>query len=190
MNTSLLFEHGQSFWLDNLTRRMIADGELARRVAEQKLCGVTSNPAIFHKAITHGHDYDEGIRQAALLGLSPAKIYEQLTTDDVRHACDILRPVYDQTSGADGFVSLEVSPHLAFDATESIAEARRFHTAVGRPNLFIKIPGTTAGVPAVEQLLFEGINVNITLLFSIEHYQAVALAYMGHWSAAWRPICP
>lgn len=178
MNTSLLFEHGQSFWLDNLTRRMIADGELARRVAEQNLCGVTSNPSIFHKAITRGHDYDEGIRQAALLGLSPAKIYEQLTTDDVRNACDILRPVYDQTSGADGFVSLEVSPHLAYDATESVAEARRFHTAVGRPNLFIKIPGTAAGVPAVEQLLFEGINVNITLLFSIENYRAVALAHM------------
>lgn len=173
-----LLSHGQSCWMDDLTRRMIADGELARRVSEDNLRGITSNPAIFEKAITHGREYDEDIARLASTGVSPDSIYEELVTTDVRDACDILRPVYDRTGGEDGYVSLEVSPHLAHDTRASIEEARRLWARVGRPNLFIKIPGTAAGVPAVEELVFEGININITLLFSIESYEAVAQAYV------------
>lgn len=173
-----LSDHGQSFWLDNLSRHMIQKGELKRLVVESNLCGVTSNPTIFNKAISKSRDYDAHIRQLTEAGRSTHEIYEALVTTDVRDACDVLRTVYDQTNGADGFVSLEVSPHLAHDAEGSIAEAHRLHAAVNRPNLFIKIPGTASGVTAVEQLLFDGINVNITLLFSIESYEAVAYAYM------------
>ena len=178
MKLSRLVEHGQSYWLDNLTRRMIADGSLARRVKEEGLGGVTSNPAIFHKAIAKSRDYDEEIRLEALAGRSVQEIYDDLTTADVRAACDVLRPVFDGTEGVDGFVSLEVSPHLAHDTVASITEALRLHGIVDRPNLFIKIPGTAAGTPAVEELLFEGINVNVTLLFSVASYQAVADAYL------------
>src|SRR5229473_1966003 len=158
-----LAEHGQSCWLDDLSRRMIRSGELADLV-DQGVRGVTATPATFAKAIIGGREYDADIAGAATSGLDPAAIYERLATADVRDACDILRPVYDETDGLDGFVSLEVSPHLAHDTQASIGEAMRLWEAVDRPNLFIKIPGTVAGVPAVEQLLFEGINVNITLL--------------------------
>jgi transaldolase len=178
MRPARLAEYGQSYWLDNLTRGMIMDGSLARRVNEEGLGGVTSNPAIFHKAIANSDDYDEQIQLGALAGRTVREIYEDLTTTDVRAACDILRPVYDRSQGGDGFVSLEVSPHLAHDTAGSIAEARRLHGVVDRPNLFIKIPGTAAGVPVVEALLVDGINVNITLLFSVESYQAVAQAYL------------
>lgn len=173
-----LHEHGQSFWIDNLSRRMIKEGDLKRHVTEEQLCGVTSNPTIFNKAISTGRDYEEQIRQLTAAGRSTHEIYEELVTTDVRDACDVLRSVYDQSNGTDGFVSLEVSPHLAHDADESIAEAHRLHATVNRPNLFIKIPGTASGVAAVEQLVFDGINVNITLLFSIENYEAVAHAYL------------
>ncbi len=172
-----LAAHGQSCWLDDLTRRMIRNGELAELV-DQGVRGVTANPATFAKAIIGGREYDADIERAAASGLDPVAIYERLATADVRDACDILRPVYDETEGLDGFVSLEVSPHLAHDAQASIGEARRLWEAVDRPNLFIKIPGTAEGVPAIEQLLFEGININITLLFSIERYEAVARAYL------------
>jgi transaldolase len=178
VNLARLTRYGHSYWLDNLTRRMIADGSLARRVNEEGLGGVTSNPAIFHKAIASSGDYDEQIRQGVLVGRSARELYEDLTTTDVRAACDILRPVFDRTQGADGFVSLEVSPHLAHDTAGSIAEAHCLHGLVDRPNLLIKIPGTAAGVPAVEELLFDGINVNVTLLFAVESYQAVADAYL------------
>lgn len=178
MNPSLLLEHGQSYWLDNLTRRMIRDGGLARRVGEEALGGVTSNPSIFHKAVSTSRDYDDQIREETVAGRSAVEIYEALTVADVRAACDILRPAFERSGGRDGFVSLEVSPHLAHDTAGSIAEARRLHAAVVRPNLFIKIPGTAAGVHAVEQLLFEGINVNITLLFAVESYVAVAQAHL------------
>src|SRR6266851_7765100 len=172
-----LAAHGQSCWLDDLTRRMIGNGELAELV-EEGVRGVTANPATFAKAIIGGREYDADNARLAAAGLNAAAIYERLATADVRDACDILRPVYDETEGLDGFVSLEVSPHLAHDAQASIGEARRLWEAVDRPNLFIKIPGTLAGVPAIEQLLFEGININITLLFSIERYEAVARAYL------------
>src|ERR1700730_15736140 len=183
--------YGQSCWMDDLTRHMITSGELAHRVADEDLRGITSNPAIFEKAITSGGEYDSDIARLAAAGRSPAEIYEELVTTDVRDACDILRAVYDQSEGEDGYVSLEVSPHLAHDTKGSIDEARRLSAGVGRPNLFIKIPGTAAGVPAVEELIFEGINVNITLLFSIESYEAVARAYLRaleRRNAAGRPL--
>ncbi len=173
-----LIRHGQSYWLDNLTRDMIMSGELERRVSEEGLRGVTSNPNIFNKAISQSHAYDDQIREAVAAGRSAPEIYEQLVIADIRSACDILRPVYDDSEGVDGYVSLEVSPHLAHDTDGSIEEARRLCKAVDRPNVFIKIPGTPAGVSAIEQLLFEGININITLLFSIQSYEAVAEAYM------------
>jgi transketolase len=173
-----LLAQGQSCWMDDLTRGMVASGELARRVAEEGLRGITSNPAIFEKALTGGADYDDDIARAAAAGRSTAEIYEELIATDVRNACDILKPVHDQSGRADGFVSLEVSPHLAHDAQASMAEARRLWSLVDRPNLFIKIPGTPACVPAIEELLFEGININVTLLFSIASYEAVAQAYV------------
>src|SRR6266700_3302603 len=189
-NLVQLAEHGQSCWLDDLTRRMIRNGELAELV-EQGVRGVTANPATFAKAIIGGREYDADIAGAAASGLDPVAIYERLATADVRDACDILRPVYDETEGLDGFVSLEVSPYLAHDTQASIGEAKRLWEAVDRPNLFIKIPGTLAGVPAIEQLLVDGINVNITLLFSIERYEAVARAYLTalqRRAAAGKPI--
>ncbi|MEW5757301.1 MAG: transketolase [Pseudomonadota bacterium] len=173
-----LIEHGQSYWLDNLSRDKIVSGELARRVRDEGLRGVTSNPAIFHKAMSATKAYDEQLRQLAGGAARATALYHALTTRDVQMACDILRPVYEETQGRDGYVSLEVSPHLAHDADASIAEAKELAQWVGRPNLFIKIPGTRAGVSAVEQLLREGINVNITLLFGIEQYDAVAQAYL------------
>ena len=149
---------GQSCWLDDLSRRIMAEGELSRLVAEG-VRGVTANAATVAKAITSGTDYDADIKRAATEGRSAAQIYETLVTADIRKACDILRPVYDQSGGGDGFVSLEVSPHLADNTDGSIAEAKRLWAAVDRPNLFIKIPGTKPGVPAIEELLFEGVNV-------------------------------
>jgi len=179
MNPLLQLEHyGQSYWLDNLTRAMINRGDLKRRVEERGLRGVTSNPSIFKKAIAGSSDYDGQIEQLVEQGCSTQEVYEALVTTDVRDACDVLRPVYDATDGLDGYVSLEVSPHLAHDAGASIDEARRLHQRVDRPNLFIKIPGTSAGLTAIEELLFEGIPVNITLLFSIERYEAVADTYL------------
>jgi transketolase len=173
---SQLVALGQSCWLDDLSRRLLASGELARLV-EQGVRGVTSNPATFAKAIESG-DYDRDIERAAAAGRTAAEIYEELAVADIRAACDILRRVYDESDGLDGYVSLEVSPRLAHDTAASIAEARRLAARVERPNLFIKIPGTPAGLPAIEELLFEGINVNITLLFSVPRYEAVAEAYL------------
>src|SRR5699024_4994113 len=173
-----LLKFGKSYWLDNLTREMIKKGDLKHRVEEQGLRGVTSNPSIFNKAIANSEDYNAQIHALLLEGRSPAEIYEALVTTDVRDACDIFHPLYNQLESQDGFVSLEVSPHLAHDTQGSIQEARRLWQSVNRPNLFIKIPGTVEGVPAIEELLFEGININITLLFSIEHYEAVAQAYL------------
>lgn len=173
-----LAEHGQSYWLDNLTRHKILSGELHRRVQQDGLRGVTSNPAIFQKAIAGSDLYDREIEEAVAAGRTAPQIYEALTTRDVGDACDILRPVYDASEGGDGFISLEVSPHLAHDPEATRAEARRLWHAVGRPNLLIKIPGTPGGVPAIEACLYEGININITLLFSVEAYEKVAQAYI------------
>jgi transketolase len=172
----LLAAYGQSCWIDDLSRRMLRTGELADLV-EKGVSGVTANPATFGKAITESDEYDREIERGAASGRSVEQIYDELVTADIRDACDILRPVYDATNALDGYVSLEVSPHLAHDAEGSIAEGRRLSAIVDRPNLFIKIPGTLAGLAAIEQLLYEGINVNITLLFSVARYEAVAQAY-------------
>lgn len=173
-----LAEYGQSFWLDDLSRDLIQSGELARRIADQDLRGITSNPAIFANSIGNSTAYDAQLRALAAAGRTTTAIYEALTTSDVRDACDLLRPVYDATDGVDGYVSLEVSPLLARDTEASIAEGRHLATLVDRPNLMIKIPGTVEGIPAVETLLADGINVNVTLLFSVERYQAVAEAWL------------
>jgi transaldolase len=173
-----LITYGQSYWLDNLTRGMIKRGELQHRVALQGLRGVTSNPAIFHKAITGSDDYDAHIQQLVSEGCALDEIYERLVVADVQDACTILRSVYDASEGTDGFVSLEVSPHLAHDTVATMQEVRRLYHAVDRPNVMIKIPGTPAGLPAIEEMLYEGININITLLFAITDYEAVAHAYI------------
>jgi transaldolase len=172
-----LLDHGQSCWMDDLTRKMIVDGELARRIGDG-VRGITTNPAILEKATAESDAYESDIAKDKQRGLSPVEIYEELIVTDVRRACDLMRPVYDASNGEDGFVSLEVSPYLARDTEGSNAEARKYWKRVDRPNLFIKIPGTAEGVPAIEQMLFEGVNINITLLFSIESYEAVAEAYL------------
>jgi transaldolase/glucose-6-phosphate isomerase len=173
-----LLNFGQSYWLDNLTRKKIAGGELKKRVTEQGLRGITSNPSIFHKAITGSNDYDGQIKEMVAKGQTAREIYDSLTIKDVQDACDILKTVYDSSHGTDGFVSLEVSPYLARDTQGSIDEARRLHGLVNRANCLIKIPGTKEGVPAIETLLYEGININVTLLFSVPGYVEVANAYI------------
>lgn len=177
-NLVALLEYGQSYWLDNLTRNKIDSGELERRVTQEGLRGITSNPSIFFKAFTEGDEYDEAIRELAAAGKSVSEVYDTLTVRDVQDASDILRKVYDESGGIDGFVSLEVSPYLARDTEGTMAEARRLYAAVDRPNCYIKIPGTEEGIPAIEQMVYEGININVTLLFSIERYQRVAEAYV------------
>lgn len=173
-----LAEQGQSYWLDNLTRKSLRSGELARRVRDEGLLGVTSNPKTFHDSVKGDPLYAEELGLLARQGLSTQEIYERLSVGDVRDACDILRPAFDSTDGVDGYVSLEISARLAHDTEGSIEEARRLVAQVSRPNLMIKIPGTRAGVPAVEQLLYEGTNVNVTLLFSVERYAEFAQAYL------------
>lgn len=169
---------GQSVWLDYLRRDMIQSGELAARVAEG-LRGMTSNPSIFESAIGGSKDYDAALAQPAIRGKSDVDAFEAIAVEDVRSAADVFRTVYDSTDGADGFVSIEVSPKLARDTQGSLEEARRLWREVGRPNVMIKIPGTREGWPAIEKALEEGININITLLFSVEHYKAVAEAYLN-----------
>jgi transaldolase len=172
-----LIKYGQSYWLDNLTRGMITSNALHTRVTTQGLRGMTSNPSTFNKAISGSSDYDAQIARLVRDGQTVEAIYERLVVKDVRDACDILRPVYDAAEGQDGLVSLEVSPHLAYDTEGTMQEACRLWRAVDRPNVMIKIPGTSPGVPAIEQMLYEGINVNITLLFSTADYETVAQAY-------------
>jgi transaldolase len=171
---------GQSIWLDYIRRDLITSGEFQRLVEQDGVHGVTSNPTIFDKAIAAGAAYDDALR--LLLAADPASnvltLFEKLEIQDLQMAADILRPVYDQTEGADGFVSIEVSPRLAYDTAGSIAEAQRLWKAVNRPNLMVKIPSTVPGIQAVEVLIAEGININITLMFSLAHYEAVAQAYL------------
>lgn len=173
-----LIDCGQSCWLDNLTRKMIDSGELIRRTREQGVRGVTSNPNIFNEAISNSDDYDSLIKELSVKRATPEEIYEVLTIRDVQDACDQLRPIYETSHGTDGFVSLEVSPWLAHDADGTMEETRRLFEKLQRPNAFIKIPGSPACVPAIEQMIYEGININITLLFSVESYEAVADAYI------------
>ncbi len=155
---------GTSVWLDQIRRSLIEGGELQRLIDEYSLRGVTSNPAIFEKAILGSDDYDDELREMASEGLGPREIYENIAIRDVQMAADVLRPLYDQTEGIDGYVSLEVMPDLADDTEATLAQAREYWQRVDRPNVMIKIPGTEEGLPAIEQAVFEGINVNVTLL--------------------------
>ena len=170
---------GQSIWLDSLSRPLLTSGELQRLIAEDGLSGVTSNPAIFEKAMAESTDYDGAIRALALAGKGVEHIYETLVVEDIRLAADQLRPVYDRLDGRDGFVSLEVSPHLAHDTKGTLDEARKLWVAVNRPNVFIKVPATAEGLPAIRELISDGININITLLFGLPRYRQVAESYMA-----------
>jgi transaldolase len=170
---------GQSIWLDYIRRKMIDSGELKKFIDADGLKGVTSNPAIFDKAIAGSADYDADIRKMAQAGKSVQEIYQTLTVADVGSAADIFRPVHDRVDGKDGFVSLEVNPHLAHDTDGTIAEARRLWQALSRPNVLIKVPATKEGLPAIRQLISEGINVNVTLLFGLPRYKEVAEAYIS-----------
>jgi transaldolase len=171
--------YGQSIWLDFIHRGMFSSGELRQLIEEDGLRGLTSNPTIFERAIAESHDYDDAIRALVLKGHSVRDIYQTLIVEDVQHAADLFRPLYDQTEGRDGFVSLEVSPHLAYDTVNTIAEARRLWGIVDRPNVMIKVPATAEGLPAIQQLISEGINVNVTLLFGLPRYREVATAYIA-----------
>ena len=173
-----LHRFGQSPWLDHIDRELVSRGGLRRMVDRDALGGVTTNPAIFEKAVAGGKAYDEQILELAQQGLGAAEILDRLAVDDVRAACDVLAPVYMSSGGEDGFVSIEVAPALAYDAAATIAEAQRLFAAVDRPNVMIKIPGTAEGVPAAREAMRQGLNVNITLLFTVSHYEAVADAYL------------
>src|SRR5215470_2295661 len=176
----VLHGYGQAVWLDFLSRRFIDEGELQKLVDYDGLTGVTSNPSIFEKAIAHSTDYDESLKTAETADdLDVMRLYERLAIEDIRHAADVLRPVYEATQRADGYVSLEVSPYLAMDTEATIAEARRLARAVARDNVMIKVPATRPGLPAIRQLTGEGINVNITLLFSQQVYEEVVEAYLS-----------
>lgn len=170
---------GQSFWLDYIRRDLMTSGKLQQLIKNDKLKGMTSNPAIFEKAITGTKDYDEDIRNMAQQNFSVEAIYENLSIADVQKAADEFRVVYDQTNGNDGFVSLEVNPHLANDTKGTIEEARHLWKVVNRPNVMIKVPATIEGVSAFKQLIIEGININVTLLFSLERYRQIAEAYVS-----------
>ena len=169
---------GQSIWYDNIRRALLDSGEL-QALIEAGVTGITSNPSIFEKAIVGSADYDEALGDLVTEGKSAQEIYEALAVEDIQRAADLLHPVYDRTSGEDGYVSLEVSPNLAHDTEGTIAEARRLHSLLDRPNVMIKVPATAAGIPAIEALIGLAININVTLIFSRDHYDAVARAYIA-----------
>jgi len=173
-----LAQCGQSVWIDSISRQMLRSGTLKRLIDEDGITGVTANPTIFEKAITQSHDYDDTIRKIGSGGASPMQVYEALAVEDVGAAADLLRPVYDRVDRRDGFVSIEVSPDIAHDTKASIEEACRFWTRLHRPNVFIKIPATPAGIPAIEHLIGEGININITLIFAVEVHEQVMDAFL------------
>ncbi|HTK11699.1 MAG TPA: transaldolase [Ktedonobacteraceae bacterium] len=170
---------GQSVWYDNIDRSQLQSGEFQRMLNEDGILGVTANPTIFEKSISSGHAYDAQINQLIQEGKNTNDIYEAAVIQDIRTVADLLRPIYDRTEGKDGYVSLEVSPELAHDTAGTLSEARRFWKIVDRPNLMIKIPATPEGIPAIHDALRDGINVNITLIFSIESYLQVAEAYVS-----------
>ncbi len=173
-----LHQLGQSIWLDDIGKKMLDDGSLARLIKDDAVAGVTSNPAILSHSITSDPLYGQAIKDLLPKVKSSMEIYEALAIDDLQRAADLFRPVYDREEGKDGFISLEVSPHLAFDTDGSVKDARRLWGNLNRPNAFIKIPGTEPGVAAIRQVIADGINVNVTLLFSPERYRAVANAYI------------
>src|SRR5215813_14088784 len=168
-----LQSYGQSVWLDNISKAILDSGELQKLIDEDGLRGVTSNPTIFEKAINGSRDYDAVLKRLAEAGRTVDEIYEALVIEDIRRATDLFRPLFQTTNGLDGYVSLEVSPRLANETQRTLEEARRLWKKVDRPNVMIKVPATSAGIPAIEQLISEGINVNVTLMFSMEHYVRV-----------------
>jgi transaldolase len=176
--TQKLHDLGQSLWLDNLTRGMLKDGTLRRYIHEFSVTGLTSNPTIFNQAVGKSADYDESIHHKVMEHKSAESLFFELAIDDLGQAADLFLPIYDQTCGVDGWVSLEVSPLLAYDAAGTIASAKDLHDRAERPNLFIKIPGTKEGLPAIEEAIFAGVPINVTLLFSREQYVAAAEAYL------------
>jgi transaldolase len=176
--TQLLHNLGQSLWLDNITRDLINSGTLKRYIDELSVTGLTSNPTIFDHAIRNSSSYDAAIRKKLDQGKSGESLFFELALEDLKRAADLFRPVFDRTNGVDGWVSLEVSPLLAHDAASTLAAAKNLHARAGRPNLLIKIPGTKEGLPAIEESIFAGVPINVTLLFSREHYIAAAEAFL------------
>jgi transaldolase len=176
--TQLLHNLGQSIWLDNITRDLLRSGTLQRYITDLSVTGLTSNPTIFDQAIKNSNAYDDAIREKVEKGLSGEKLFFELAMEDLTAAADLFRPIYDRTNGVDGWVSLEVSPLLAYDTASTLAAAKGLFARAARPNLFIKIPGTKEGLPAIEEAIFAGIPINVTLLFSREHYLAAAEAFL------------
>jgi len=176
--TQLLHDAGQSLWLDNITRALLESGGLRRYIDELSVTGLTSNPTIFDHAIKNSRDYDAAIREKTATGKSGEGLFFELALEDLTRAADLFRPIHQATNGVDGWVSLEVSPKLAYDTASTVAAAKELSARAARPNLFIKIPGTREGVPAIEEAIFAGVPVNVTLLFSREHYVAAAQAYV------------
>ena len=176
--TRALHDLGQSLWLDNITQNLLRAGVLRHYIDELSVTGLTSNPTIFDHAIKNSSDYDDAIRSKIAKGESGERLFFEVALEDLTEAADLFRPIYDRTGGVDGWVSLEVSPLLAHDTKSTVAEAKDLHTRAQRPNLFIKIPGTKEGLPAIEEAIFAGIPINVTLLFSAEQYVAAADAYM------------
>ena len=176
--TTDLNRAGQSIWLDNITRDLLLSGTLARYIAELSVTGLTSNPTIYEKAVSGSDAYDELIRAAVADGLSSEDVFFRIALDDLRQAADLFAATHERTSRVDGWVSLEVSPLLAHDTEATVAQAVRLHGQADRPNLYIKIPGTPEGLPAIEEAIFQGVSVNVTLLFTADHYIAAAEAYM------------
>ena len=177
--TELLHNLGQSLWLDNITRDLLDGGTLKRYIDDLSVTGLTSNPTIFDHAITHSKSYDSEIRRLLSTGLSGEALFFELALQDLTRAADLFAPIHERTAGVDGWVSLEVSPLLAYDAKATVVEAKALHKKANRHNLFIKIPGTKEGAPAVEDAIFSGVPVNVTLLFTRDHYVAAAEAYMS-----------
>ena len=177
-NTQKLHQSGISLWLDNITRGMLSNGTLEKYIDDLLITGLTSNPTIFDHAIANSDDYNEAIHQKLKAGNSGEALFFEIAIEDLTQAADLLRPIYERTNGIDGWVSLEVSPLLAYDTENTVKAAKELHEMAGRPNLFIKIPGTPQGLPAIEQAVYSGVPVNVTLLFSAEQYAAAANAYL------------
>ncbi len=177
-NTQALSDAGVSIWLDDLSRELLETGKITDLIKERNVVGVTSNPSIFQAALSKGDRYNDDLAQLTGAGKHVEEVVFELTTEDVRDACDLFMPIYDSTSGVDGRVSIEVDPRLAHEADETVAQAKQLHAAVDRPNVFIKIPATKAGLPAITATIAEGISVNVTLIFSLDRYRAVMNAYL------------
>ena len=178
LNTEKLHQQGVSLWLDNITRSMLQDGTLEEYIHDLSVTGLTSNPTIFDHAIANSGDYDEAIHRKSKTGKSGEALFLELAIEDLSRAADLFKPIYERTNGVDGWVSLEVSPLLAYDTDRTLQAAKGLFERVGKPNLFIKIPGTPQGLPAIEEAIFSGVPVNVTLLFSAEQYKAAAQAYL------------